>query len=272
MKLKVFLSFLVLIFQCQLIAAETIAPPKYVNIRGMDGFKYWFMKRLVIDIDDTLKKQGIDTAVCTYRPRDGSEDLSYHELGKCLMKNFTLAMKTDVQPGVIYVWIRDSQGRFHPVEINWRPPVGGWLHTIDQILEMKFEKVLYWLREKIWDQQTAETVFHEEFIVGELQIILPKDPAALETLSIKGNIWVQQYLRNLQSITVKLNTQSKPKGQMVYSGPIVAQVKSSSSDEVKTFNVQLTTNINVMVMDRPFYMNSRIVKQGSELLEVGVRP
>lgn len=271
MKFKVLLSLLGLIFQSQLLAAEAIAPPQYVNTRGLDGFNYWFMKRLVVDVDELLKKQGLDSAVCTYRPNDGSEDLSYRELGKCLMKNFMAGMKTDVQPGVVYTWIRDSKGQFHPVEINWKPPQGGWGGLIRQIFEMKFEGALYWVRELIWDQQKAEKVNYNEFIVGELKIILPDNSAALETLSLKGSQWAQQHIRNLQSVSIKLNTQAKPKGQMVYSGPMVVQMKTANL-ETKTFNVQLTTNVNVMVMKRPFYVNSQIRTEGADLLEVGVKP
>ena len=94
MNLKLILYHAIFVFFSQFwtaqnsFASEVVTPPSYVNTRGLDGFKYSFMKLVVGDVDDILKKQGIDSAVCTFRPQDGSEDLPYRGLGKCLMKNF----------------------------------------------------------------------------------------------------------------------------------------------------------------------------------------
>ncbi len=248
-------------------ASEVVAPPRYVNTRGADGFKYFFMKLLVGDVDGILKKQGIDSAFCTFRPQDGSEDLPYRELGKCLMKNFLVAMKTDQKPGVIYTWVQDSKGRFHSSEIHWRPPVGGWSNIIRQVYEMKFEKLLSWAR-----KDSLEVVNFKEFIVGDLLAILPEDPAALETLAANGNEMVKNYLRNLKSVSISLKTTSKPQGQMIYSGPVVLKMKSAEAASEKTVNIQLTTNVNIMLKQRPFYLRSKIVTGDAENFELGARP
>lgn len=279
MKLKVLLSFFILIFQCQLLAAETISPPKFVKTGGIDGFIYWVTKKLLTDIDETLKKQGIDPAVCTFRPRDGSADLSYRDLGQCLMKNFEVAMNTDPQPGVIYAWIRDLTGNFHLVEISWTPPRGGWKNFIRQVLEMKFEGAFFRMRKLIWNQERADRVNFKEFIMGELKIILPTDPTVLETLSFKGSNWAKRYLKDLKSLSFKLDTQSKTNGQMVYSGPMVMELRSSSNDETKILSALVTTNVNILLMDRRDPMHrpgdleiKSLYQKGTEFIEMEVAP
>lgn len=273
MNSKSMLSFASLVFFLQFWtaqvawASEVVAPPSYVNTRGLDGFRYSFMKLIVGDVDDILKKQGIDSAMCTFRPQDLSKDLPYLGLGKCLMKNFLVAMKTDEKPGVIYTWIRDSKGKFHSAEIHWRPPVGGWGNLIRQVYEMKLERFLFWAR-----KDSAEIVNFKEFIVGDLLVILPEDPAALETLASNGNEMVKKYLRNLKSVSINLKSTSRPNGQMIYSGPVILKMKSSEAVVEKTLNIQLTTNVNIMLKKRPFYIRSKIVTDGAEIFELGGHP
>jgi hypothetical protein len=53
---------------------------------------------------------------------------------------------------------------------------------------------------------------------------------------------------------------------------MVLKMKPSDSASEKTFNIQLTTNVNIMLKKRPFYIKSKIVTEGAGLFELGGHP
>ena len=56
--IKLFLLFIAtLSLGLQSFASTDVAPPKWVNVYGADGFKYWLVKKLVMDVDKTLRSE-----------------------------------------------------------------------------------------------------------------------------------------------------------------------------------------------------------------------
>lgn len=243
--------------------AETpVAPPTHVHVGGVDAFGYWFAKKLVLDLDETLRSQGIVSVSCTFRQKNPAQDFSYKGAGPCLYKDFIKSMKTDELAGVVYAWIQDRQGRLHPVEIQWRPPRGGWSVVIKQVLEMKFEKPLYYVREKIWGEKSSEKLRYTDFLAGELKIILPGDPEALAVLAERGGSWAKSYLANVESVDLNLKASENDKGKVVYSGALSLNHRADENESPETTTLKLRTNINVVVLKRPFFLQAKVRSAG----------
>lgn len=243
--------------------AEAPAVPTNIKVGKMDAFGYWFAKKLVLDIDAALKGQGIDSKVCTFRQKDPAQDFSYLGLGQCLYKDFMKSMKTDLLAGVVYTWIQDKQGRYHPIEIQWRPPHGGWGKVISQVIEMRLEKPLYAIRNFIWGDESAEKIRYDEFLVGDLKIILPEDPDALEALAARGGVWAKNYLAKVNSIDVHLAPTANEQGKVIYDGALIMNQRPAEDGSVESVKVVLRTNVNVVVLKRPFYLKGKIRQNGA---------
>lgn len=246
-------------------AAETapVAEPTNIKVGRMDAFAYWFAKKLVLDIDTALKSQGIESKSCTFRQYEPAQDFSFPGLGQCLYKDFMKSMKTDELAGVVYTWIVDKQGKAHPIEIQWRPPHGGWGKLIKQVIEMRLEKPLYKLRNFIWGEESAEKVRYTEFLGGDLKIILPDDPAALAVLAARGGVWAQNYLATVDSINVHLEPKMSEQGKVVYDGALMLNHEAAADGSVETTKVALRTNVNVVVLKRPFFMKAKVRHDGA---------
>lgn len=265
-------STLALILACVLgfqaatsVGAETpaVSEPTNIKVGRMDAFAYWFAKKLVIDIDTALKSQGIESKYCTFRQFEPAQDFSYPGLGQCLYKDFMKSMKTDQLAGVVYTWIVDKQGRSHPVEIQWRPPHGGWGKLIKQVIEMRLEKPLYHLREFIWGEESASKIRYNEFLGGDLKIILPEDPDALAVLAARGGVWAKNYLATVDSINVHLEPSVNEKGKVVYDGALILNHEAAADGQVETTKVALRTNVNVVVLKRPFFLKAKVRQDGA---------
>ncbi|MDG0817222.1 hypothetical protein [Bdellovibrio svalbardensis] len=238
------------------------ARPAQVNVGGFEAVRYWIIKKMVLDIDAVLKEQGIESVMCTFRQNQPAKDFSYLGVGPCLVKAFLKSMKTDQSAGAVYTWIKDRQGRFHPVEIQWRPPVGGWSQIIDQVLEMKMEKQLYWIRDHIWGLE-EEKVRYSDFILGDLKIILPEDPEALSALAEKGGSWAKNYLSKVKSVSLQLKTTGNEKGKVIFTGDLILTPKSSDEGTSQATTVHLRTNVNVMLLKRPFFLDAKMRTSGT---------
>ncbi|MGZ3775363.1 MAG: hypothetical protein ACXVCN_16685 [Bdellovibrio sp.] len=221
------------------------------------GMKYWIVKHMILDIDEMLRDQGIKANSCIYRSNLTKKDTAFKGLGPCLSLNFTESMTADDSTGTTYVWLEsDSQSdntAASPIEIYWRPPRGGLLKLIDQAVEMKFEKPLYWLRKKIGQKEEAEKIHYKEFIGGEIKIVLPNDEKTLEQLNKNGNPWVRRYLKDLHELDFKLKPTERKDGLVVHSGTLQAEYESQNTKAKKTdLTFTIKTNLNILEMDRHF--------------------
>ncbi len=264
MKMKLLLMIIAIALgsATQSFAEAAASQPAQVTVGGLDAFRYWIVKKVVLDIDSTLKEQGIDSVMCTFRQAEPAADFSYRGVGPCLVKAFLKSMKTDKSAGVIYTWIKDRQGRFHPVEIQWRPPLGGWSQVIKEVVEMKLEKPLYWIREHVWGLD-SEKIRYKEFILGDLKIILPEDPEALAALADKGGSWAKNYLNKVESVSLSLKTSGNEQGKVIFAGDMVLAHRPSEDGNSQVATVHLRTNINVMVLKRPFFLQAKMRTLGS---------
>ena len=241
---------------------EAVAAPTQLSVGGLDAFRYWIVKKLVVDIDQTLQEQGINSSMCTFRQYQPTKDFSYRGVGPCLVKDFLISMKSDKSAGTIYAWIKDHQGRLHPVEIQWRPPLGGWSHLIKQIIEMRLERPLYWVRDHVW-KMDLNKIRYNEFILGDLKIILPEDPEALAVLAEKGGSWAKNYLSQLSEVSLSLKTSGIDQGKVIFSGDMVLTHRPSDDGNSQEATVHLRTNINVMLLKRPFFLQAKVRTSGA---------
>jgi hypothetical protein len=266
MKMKFFALFIATILGLQAMSpawAEAPAVPTNITVGKLDAFAYWFAKKLVIDIDAALKSQGIDSQVCTFRQKDPTQDFSYPGLGQCLYKDFMKSMKTEGLAGVVYTWILDKQGRYHPVEIQWRPPRGGWGALISQVVEMRLEKPLYYIRDFIWGEEAGDKLRYTEFLGGDLKIILPEDPEAMAVLAARGGMWAKNYLANVRSIDLHLAPTAAEKGKVIYDGSLIMNNRAAEDGHVDTTKVALRTNVNVVVLKRSFFLKAKVRQNGA---------
>lgn len=239
--------------------AQTVERPTWVWSSA--GIKYWFVKNLVLDVDEMLNEKGLQSKACIYRSAITKIDTPYAELGPCLYKHFMESMDTNQNSGVTYLWLVGTEADSMPIEIHWRPPHEGLKKFLKQALEMKLEGPLYWLRSHLGKIKTAEDVRYTEFIGGEIKMILPDDKSFLSALDGKGNPWVSHYLKNIHQIELAMKPSGRSDGLVVHSGTILADLKKSNSEnETKAFSVQ--TNLNVLVKSRKFYI--KVKTEGSE--------
>lgn len=234
--------------------------PVPADVTSAGGATYWVAKKLVLDIDQLLASQGIRAEVCTYRNFNPAEDTSYQGIGPCLFANFKKSMKSDELTGVVYTWIKDANQKYHPIEIRWRPPRGGWTKVIRQAIEMRLEKPLYKVRNMFGSEEKANKLRYDEFIAGELNIILPKDPAALESLVASGNQWLAPYAGNLRDIDFGLKAERMEEGKVIYQGHL--NVGMDLGGEYKQTNFDVTTNVNVLLLDRKFFTKGHAETNG----------
>lgn len=251
---------------------EAVNPPRYVETRGLDGFRYWVIKSVVYNTEKALQEAGIDSAVCTFRQLQPAQDFSYRGTGKCLMKAFIKSMESNAYAGPIFVWIRDSEGRLHSTEIRWRPPRGGLMAFYRQLFEMKFESSLYWIRKKLASPGVADKMRYKEFILGDLEVFLPEDPRALRALAENGNIWVRKYSKQLDSFSLNMKPIEQQLGKMIYTGTLDMQMRSVETKDIGTTTLSFKTNMNVLISKRPFYLQAQAKTEGSEWLQMGVQP
>lgn len=230
------------------------SPTVTMNLGGLDAFAYSFAKKRVLDIDATLKRLHLDPKACTFRQANPVKDYSYIGIGPCLMKAFLRSMKTDVLAGVIYAWIPDQQGQLQRVEIEWRPPRGGWSVVIKEFLEMRFEKQLYGFRESVFGEKDADELRYQDFLAGDLKITLPEDPQGVQSLANQSlNPWVRQELEQAQSVSLHLQAIGSDHGKVTYKGQVVAASREGKAQDIV---VQLQTNINIVLPSRPFFVQA----------------
>jgi len=234
------------------LAEVKATPPDKVIVGGTKEVDaYGIVKKLVIDIDETLKQQGIDPKFCTFRQTEPKQDFSYRGVGTCLYHNFIKSMKTDRMAGTVYTWIQDRQGRYHPIEIQWRPPHSGWLKLIRQLVEMRLEVPLYKIRETVRGPEWADKLRYKEFLGGELKVILPEDPAALEVLAANGGEWAKKYLEKIKSVDFRLDVTGIEKGKVIYDGGLQLNFSPKEDGAADGVKVILHTDINVLLLKQP---------------------
>ncbi|WP_413291096.1 hypothetical protein [Bdellovibrio sp. HCB337] len=250
--------FLILILSSAAMAEEELSVPTDATSSG--GVTYWIAKKLVLDIDKMLVSQGIRAEVCTYRNFNPSQETSYKGIGPCLYENFKKSMKSDELTGVTFTWIQDKNQNYHPIEIRWRPPRGGWMKVIGQALEMRLEKPLYSVRSFFGGDEKANKLRYSDFLAGELNIILPKDPAALEALLASGNQWLKKFGPNLRDIDFGLKTDRVEEGKVIYQGHLT--VGLDLGGEYQQTNFDVTTNVNVLLLDRKFFAKGHMDSNG----------
>lgn len=223
---------------------------------GTGGWSYWLARKVVLDVDQMLKSQGIQAEFCTYRNLQTQKDSSYKGMGPCLFENFKKSMKTDDLVGVIYAWILDKDQNHHPIEIRWRPPRGGWLKVIRQVIEMRFEKPLYFVRSFFGSEEFANKLRYEEFLGGEMNIVLPEDAKAIKALIASGNPWLIKYAQNVRDIGFSLKASEALEGKVVYQGQLQMSMRSSEGEAQANFDIK--TNINILLLDRKFFAKGHL--------------
>ena len=223
---------------------------------GSGGWTYWLARKTVLDIDEMLQSQGIHAEVCTYRNLQPAQDISYQGIGPCLFENFKRSMKSDDLVGVIYAWIKDKDQNFHPIEIRWRPPHGGWLKVIHQAIEMRFEKPLYKVRSFFGSEESANKLRYEEFLAGEMNITLPEDPKAIQALIDSGNKWLVKYAENVKDVGFSLKATDSVEGKVIYKGQLQMGLRSAQGESENRLDI--TTNINILLLERKFFLKGHL--------------
>ncbi|MGZ3801812.1 MAG: hypothetical protein ACXWRZ_14200 [Bdellovibrio sp.] len=217
------------------------------------GLDYWFVKNLILDVDEELKTAGLQVKACTYRSLITKKDSSFQGLGPCLWLNFSESMDTrDRLTGVTYFWLDDSQKQ--PIEIHWRPPKEGMSQWLDQAYEMKFEKSLYWWR-SLSEKKQADKVPYKEFLLGEIKLVLPNEEVVLKKLEVNGNPWISNKVKGLRELELKISPTERKDGVVVHSGVIQAKLQSPDGKE-DDLTLAVKTNINILVLDRKWFFNA----------------
>lgn len=230
--------------------AEDIKRPEWVSSSA--GINYWFSKNLIIDTDETLKEYGIEASTCIYRSRVTGKDSAYKGLGPCLYLNFQESMKTDELSGVTYFWVKGASRDSAPVEIHWRPTHGGMKALLSQVLEMKFEKQLYWLRKYMGKKESAEQIHYKEYIGGSWNLILPDNKEVIGLLTEAGNPWIAKYLARVKEIEFQLEPTDRQNGLVIHTGQLKAELRSQEGATSEDLVFSIFTNMNVLVRDRKF--------------------
>jgi hypothetical protein len=231
--------------------------------------KLWMVKKAIVDIDDLLKEQGLEIKYCVYKSARKKESISYRGLGACLYENFVDSMTVDSLSGVTYFWPKGTEAQTDPIEIRWRPPRGGFLKIVQQVFEMKLEKPLYWLREQTHSRKAAEGLHFEEFLGGDIEIILHEDSNNNEAHANGSTSLVGKFLKKFKRFQIKLKPMLRQNGLVVYEGRIEALLKKQeplinefdslethhkhlSNQHILYFNIE--TNLNLVQMDRKFFL------------------
>lgn len=256
--------------------AQPIERPEWVWTFA--GVKFWFVKNMVLDVDDLLNKKGFKAQACVYRSAITKQDTPYKGLGPCLYLNFMESMTTDQISGITYFWLEGSNPDTPPIEINWRPPQDGLVKFIQQSLEMKFEGPLYWLRSHFSNSQNAEAIHYREFLGGEIKLILPDDPGTMKKLeevifrknSPQYDECLQKYAltcedktndstklnlqrwdpKNIRQLDLDLKPIERKNGLVVHTGIIRAELGKTNQNESESITVAIQTNFNILVRDR----------------------
>jgi hypothetical protein len=235
-----------------LASPDKVLPPSETDVGSYAGFAHWFAKKMVMDVDKTLGRLGIVAEVCTFRQFTPAKDFSYKGVGPCLTKNFTASMKTDQLAGKTYAWIKDPQtAQYHVVEIQWRPPQGGWTKIIKQYFAMKNEKA---------PKNASDPLPYQQFIGGDLKIILPEDPAALDIVTKNSPAWLKEQLATASSVSLHLEPTGRNAEKIVYEGKILLEQRPDDSGGKSTHVMTLKTDINVVILQRPFYVHGKYRK------------
>jgi hypothetical protein len=246
-----------------------------------ENMKLWMVKKVIVDIDYLLKEQGLEIKYCVYKShRPKKEPISYRGLGACLYENFVDSMTVDSLSGVTYFWPKGPDSQSDPIEIRWRPPHGGFLKIIQQVFEMKLEKPLYWLREQTGSRIVAEELQFEEFIGGEIEIILHEDlknKQSDEGHSFSPHV---KLFKKFKKFQLKLKPMLRQDGLVVYEGRIEAhlkkqdpqinefdslesEIKHLSNQHILYFNIE--TNLNLVQKDRKFFLKVKSDLNSNEM-------
>lgn len=230
----------------------SIAPPKEVESGGFFAFKYWFAKKLVVDVDKKLQKLNIHADFCTFRQNVPPQDFSYRGAGPCLFKAFSSSMKTDQMAGTTYVWVRDANNQYRPVEIQWRPPHGGWMKVIKQYFAMRFEK----------HSAKKKDLPFKEFIGGEVRIIFPQESGLLESVLPHAPGFLKSTLSNVDAVSLRMEPTGRENGHVVYTGKITLEEDPSAppmiGESPQNTIIHLKTDINIVLTERPFYVEAKL--------------
>jgi hypothetical protein len=240
-----------------------VSMPKQVETGGFSAFKFWFAKKLVLDVDKSLQDLGLKADYCTFRQTQPPQDFSYRGAGPCLYKNFSASMKTELLAGTTYVWVLDGQNRYQPIEIQWRPPQGGWRNIIHQYFSMRFEK--------FHSKKSGATLPYRQFIGGDVKIIFPDNTDILESMVEKGTPWMKSLLANVDSVSLHLDPVGVDHAKVIYSGKIVVEQKPTQDGGSQSTTVALKTDINIIIKKRPFFLEAK-VRRGGDIPELPTFP
>lgn len=210
------------------------------------GKKFWLIKKLIFDVDQLLNKSQIFVDSCTYHSDRTNKDFAYKGLGPCLYHNFMDSMSTDKVAGITYFWLSDSSQDTAPIEIHWRPPVGGLKKVAHQALEMKLEGPLYWLRTKVNFLGDAEELHYQQFLLGDIDIIFPPSFAAesfISGQSVVSHI-LKSFLSDARTVSLKAAPVHRQEGLVFHSGKLTAEL-STETENSESKVISFITNLNI---------------------------
>lgn len=218
---------------------------------------YWIAKKVSIDVDKSLGKYGIVAEFCTFRRTNPAKEISHHGLGPCLYDNFLASMKTDALAGTTFAWIKDDRGQLHRLDIQWRPPHGGWNQLTKQYVNTRFESRL----------AKSATIPYKEFITGDLKITLPNDEALMTTLLKKSSPEVRAYLSAIHTVSFHLAPTGKAQEKIIYTGQILLENSPDEDGTITSHTAYIKTDVNPLKKDRPFFLQVRI-RQGTDTADI----
>jgi hypothetical protein len=218
---------------------------------------YWIAKKVSVDVDKSLGKYGIVAEFCTFRRTNPAKEISHHGLGPCLYDNFLASMKTDALAGTTYAWVKDDQGQLHRVDIQWRPPLGGWSQLTKQYMNTRFESRV----------AKSVTIPYKEFITGDLKITLPNDEALMTTLLKKSSPEVRAYLAAIHTVSFHLAPTGKVQEKVIYTGQLLLENSPDEDGMITSHTAYIKTDINPLKQDRPFFLQVR-VRQGTDAADI----
>lgn len=257
MRLNIFITiFLSLCFTQKSLSTEKSALveyPKWVWNYGKDGFNYWFVRHLVMDFEKTIESIGLDFVTCAVYEKQ-KEMVAFHGLGKCFTYQFFQNMKNKKKNMMIYAWSKDESGKFHRFGIQWVQPYSDWSTLFSDFFEMRLEKPLYQFRRWRHGESDANQLRVQKYPAGEITMTLPDSFTAIKNLDIGGKEVIVPYLKYAKQIKFFLRPSKMQNGKVVY----VGKTQITHKELLKTTNMDLYTNMNLVLLKRPFYVHGQI--------------
>lgn len=228
---------------------QDIPYPKMVwKQQGFEYWAYFLAKKIVVDIDDTLTKIDLRTAVCGFQAKN--QDFQYyHQLGECFFHSYLQHRDEPGEKIVVYSWLQDLSGRnicATPLKIIWnRPDQSAWT-TVRQYLQMKFENTFL-------DSAQPLTT---HFIAGSFSLYFPSNELFQKILNdsvIGQKLGPFTKVTNLLQAThfsLENTGRRSEKNYFVYQGQLNLQLRTQD-----IINIDIDTDINVAKKTRPFYIH-----------------